>query len=352
MEGSKRLVAGIEGTALLPPEIERFCKAPPFGFLLLKKNIESASQVRQLIEELHSFGTPRPLVFVDQEGGPVDRIGPLLGQRFPSPASVAGKGSDRVHENAYLMGRAARILGFDASFAPVVDLAQPGTGAVILGERCFGFHAEDAVLAGMMFVNGLARAGIASCLKHFPGLGRGAVDAHQALPVVDAHDVDLMVTDVMPFTRLARSADAVMVGHASYPLLSGEDLPASQSRAIYRILREKCRFPGLVFSDDLNMGALLGTLPERALRVAAAGSDVVVVTRPGDLYLDIADAAGRYEEPGLSERMERFRDRCPSSPVAFSEAAWTGLANELEAFNRELARPARTQETRGEIGDG
>jgi len=71
------------------------------------------------------------------------------------------------------MGRAARLLGFDVDFAPVLDLAQPGTGAVVLEGRCFGFHPEDVTLAGLVFLHGLARAGVGSCVKHFRGWDAG-----------------------------------------------------------------------------------------------------------------------------------------------------------------------------------
>ena len=143
----------------------------PFGFLLLSRNLSSAVQAAELTAELRSLGKPEPLLFVDQEGGTVDRLGPLL--------------------------------GFDADFAPCVDLGLRIPGEVVLASRTFGFHAEDVVVAGMVFLHRLTRAGIASCLKHFPGLGHGKVDSHTELPVVDAHDVDLMVTDVAPFTRPA-----------------------------------------------------------------------------------------------------------------------------------------------------
>ena len=63
----------------------------------------------------------------------------------------------------------------------MLDLAQPGTGAVVLEGRCFGFHAEDVVLSGMMFLHGLARAGLATAVKHFPGsAARGRTRASRA----------------------------------------------------------------------------------------------------------------------------------------------------------------------------
>ena len=146
--------------------------SPRFGlsaFFLSKQNLLSAPQAASLLEALRGSVDPAPLLFVSQEGGSEDPIGPLLGTPCASAAACAAAGTDRVHENAYLMGRAARLLGFDVDLAPVLDLAQPGTGAVVLEGRCFGFHAEDVVLSGMMFLHGLARAGLATAREALPG---------------------------------------------------------------------------------------------------------------------------------------------------------------------------------------
>jgi len=277
-------------------------------------------------------------------------VGPLLGVPFASAAACAEAGTDRVHENAYLMGRAARLLGFDADFAPCLDLAQPGTGAVVLEGRCFGFHAEDVVIGGMVFLHGLARAGLATCLKHFPGLGRGAVDSHVKLPVVDAHDVDLMVTDVAPFARLARGADGVMVGHAAYPgFEDGAILPASLSPRIHAILRGPVRFGGVVYSDDLEMSALDGTLPERAERAARAGCDVLVLSKTFDAY---AEAAARVaalgEDRAREDRIAALRRRVADAPrPRFTEEAWANLAEEAQAFAELMSRPREKRKDDG-----
>ena len=275
----------------------------------------------------------------------MDRLGPLLGQPFASAADVVAAGSDRVHENAFLMGRACRLLGFDADFAPCVDLGLRIPGEVLVAGRTFGFHAEDVVVAGIVFLHGLARAGIASCLKHFPGLGRALADTHNELPVVDAHDVDLMVTDFAPFTRLAPIADGVMVAHAAYPDLSGQVVPASLSPEIYAILRGPVRFGKAVFSDDLNMAALPGPLSDRAARAAAAGCDVLVVSRPGDAWEESIRKVRQAEERdqdarGRERRLRTFRERCSAAPrPAFTSLAWDDLSAAVAAFNELLAQP-------------
>jgi beta-N-acetylhexosaminidase len=242
------------------------------------------------------------------------------------------------------MGRAARLLGFDVDFAPCLDLAQPGTGAVVLAGRTFGFHSEDVVVAGTVFLHGLARAGVASCVKHFPGLGRGPVDSHEALPVVDAHDVDLMVTDVAPFTRLARAADGVMVGHAAYPGFTGDETPASLSPRIHAILRERIGWDGVVYSDDLGMGALGGTsFPDRVSKAARAGCDVLVVSgslAEAEMAADRLEAEGLAERPEALVRIAALRRRCDSFPrTRFGPEAWDALRAESEAWLEELSRP-------------
>jgi beta-N-acetylhexosaminidase len=335
-------VFGLEGSELSPRERTLFASLPPLGFILFRRNLSSPSQVSSLIGELRGVAAPAPLLFVDQEGGTVDRIGPLLGVPFPSAARAASMGTDRVHECAYLMGRAARLLGFDVDFAPVLDLAQPGTGAVVLEGRCFGFHPEDVTLSGTVFLHGLVRAGVATCVKHFPGLGRGPVDSHVSLPVVDAHDVDLMVTDVHPFTKLARRADGVMVAHAAYPGFTGEPVPASLSAFIYELLRKRLGFDGVAYTDDLTMGALGGTLPERSAAAARAGADVLVVAKGIDEY---EECVARVEEASglpadVARRLDDLRRRCLDAPrPGFTEPAWTALAGEARAFLESLERP-------------
>lgn len=344
----RRLLVGLEGPSITAYERRLFRRSPPFGVILLPHNLASAPQVAALVEETRSLADPAPLLFVDQEGEPVDRIGPLLSLSFPSASECSQKGTDFVHECAYLMGRAARLLGFDVDLAPVVDLGQPGTGAVILAGRTFGFHAEDVALAGMVFLHGLARAGLASCLKHFPGLGRGSVDSHVSPPVIDAHDVDLMVTDVAPFRRLHRMADGILVGHGAYPGITGEPTPASISPRIHEVLRS-LGFEGLSISDDLAMGALEGPLPERAEHAARAGCDVLCLSGPFGAYEEAIARVAALEPPrGLEARLAALQRRCAGAPrPSFSEAGFDRLADEAQGFLSRLASP---REQRGDSG--
>lgn len=343
---ASRFVFSLSGPEL--PEAERRFLAAlrPLGIVLSKQNLQTPSQSASLLEALRGLYSPAPFLFVSQEGGSEDPIGPLLGTPCASAAACAAAGTDRVHENAYLMGRAARLLGFDVDLAPVLDLAQPGTGAVVLAERCFGFHAEDVVLSGMMFVHGLARAGLATAVKHFPGLGRAGKDTRVTRPVVDAHDVDLLVTDVAPFAKLARGADAVVVCHAAYPGFTGGDTPASSSPKILGVLRDFVRFEGVALADDLVKGALDGTLPDRAERAARAGCDALIVSAQSDAWEECAsrvEALGN--DPGRDARFAALRRRVGDAPrPRFDEEAWKKLAEEAAAFSELLRKPRQKRE--------
>jgi beta-N-acetylhexosaminidase len=341
-------VFGLSGPELADPERRLLVALRPLGILLSKQNLLSAPQAASLLEALRGLYSPAPLLFVSQEGGSEDPIGPLLGTPCASAAACAAAGTDRVHENAYLMGRAARRLGFDVDLAPVVDLAQPGTGAVVLEGRCFGFHAEDVVLAGMMFLHGLARAGLATAVKHFPGLGRAARDTRVARPVVDAHDVDLMVTDVAPFAKLARGADAVVVGHAAYPGFTGDDTPASFSPKLLGMLRGAVRYEGVSLADDLLKGALDGALPERAERAARAGCDALLVSAKSETWEEcVSRVAALGEDPARDARLTALRRRVADAPrPRFDGDAWKKLAEEAAAFGELLSKPRPRREDR------
>jgi beta-N-acetylhexosaminidase len=338
---TSRFVFGLSGPALSAEESRLLAALRPLGIFLSKQNLQTPSQSASLLEALRGLYSPPPLLFISQEGGSEDPIGPLLGTPSASAAACAAAGTDRVHENAYLMGRAARLLGFDVDLAPVLDLAQPGTGAVVLEGRCFGFHAEDVVLAGMMFLHGLARAGLATAVKHFPGLGRASADTRLTRPVVDAHDVDLMVTDVAPFTKLAHGADGVIMGHAAYPGFTGDDTPASFSPKLLGVLRGPVRFEGVAFADDLVKGALDGALPDRAERAARAGCDAFIVSGRSEAWEECASrVAALGEDPARASRFASLRRRVADAPrPRFTEEAWAKLAEEAAAFAELMAKP-------------
>jgi beta-N-acetylhexosaminidase len=293
---------GIAGPQLTDAERKILKAHPPYGVILFRRNLDELAQSQALIRELKELGAR--FLFVDQEGGPVDRLAGLLAPT-PSFQAAARRGAARWLGD--LAGAALTVLGFDVDLAPVVDRCAEGAGARVLGERCASADPREVLLAGGEFLEGLHRRGIGGCLKHFPGLGRARLDTHKALPVLEP-DPHQDALDIAPFEGLMRSAHAVMISHLGGP----DGLPASLSPELAtRLLRGRLGFDGAAFSDDLEMGAVdaFGDLPERCVRAAAAGCDLLFVCRQIERYPECV-AAVEAGVPGQrrDEAAQRLED--------------------------------------------
>ena len=134
-----------------------------------------------------------------------------------------------------------------------------------------------------------------------------------------------------------------MVGHAAYPgFEGGAILPASLSPRIHGILRGPVRFDcGVVYSDDLEMSALEGTLPERAERAASAGCDVLILSKTFEAYEEaVTRVAALGEDRARAERLDALRRRVAGAPrPRFTEEAWVKLAEEAAAFAESMSKP-------------
>jgi len=145
---------------------------------------------------------------------------------------------------------------------------------------------------------------VAGCLKHFPGLGRAAVDSHLDLPRI-GDDPAALESDLVPFRSLGGRAPAIMVSHAA---MGEARLPATLDRNVATgLLRGAAGFAGLAISDDLEMGALsaFGTLSERAAAAFEAGCDLLCVGKDTAALPASAEAIERRATPSRREEAER-----------------------------------------------
>jgi beta-N-acetylhexosaminidase len=127
---------------------------------------------------------------------------------------------------------------------------------------------------GRGVLEGLAAAGVAGVVKHIPGHGRAGADSHKALPTVTASDADLEA-DIAPFRTLSHWPIA-MTAHVCFTAWDAEN-PATQSPfVISQVIRQRIGFDGLLLTDDLDMEALSGSVPQRAARAVAAGCDIAL----------------------------------------------------------------------------
>jgi beta-N-acetylhexosaminidase len=257
------------------------------GIVLFTRNLVDAHQVFDLTSRLQAVareaGHPYPLLIAtDQENGMVQRLGSAV-TPFPGNMALGAIGDEHtVLEVAESTGQELKSLGINMNLAPDVDVNNNPTNPVI-GVRSFGDDAPTVARLAAAAVQGYQRAGIVSCLKHFPGHGDTATDSHLGLPVLPFTRERLHSLEFLPFASGVRAgADTVMTAHVALPLLtSGDRTPATLSSSlIEELLRGYLNYQGVIISDCLEMEAIAGTVGTASGAVLAlrAGIDLVLVS--------------------------------------------------------------------------
>ncbi|QBX99880.1 glycoside hydrolase family 3 protein [Rhodophyticola sp. CCM32] len=278
MTGASATILGCAGPVLTPDEAAFFAETRPWGFILFARNIETPDQLRRLTGDLRkAVGRDAP-VLIDQEGGRVQRMGPPHWRQWrPALDQVRAAGPDRAARSmglrARLIADELRDVGIDANCAPLADVARDTTHPVLLN-RLYGTKVPDIVAVARAVAEGLLAGGVLPVLKHLPGYGLGAVDSHKTLPRVTAPLDHLRAVDFAAFRPLA-DLPMGMSAHMVYEAIE-DGLPATMSPALIAMIRDEIGFQGLLMTDDLSMGALSGTLAERATLSRRAGCDIIL----------------------------------------------------------------------------
>jgi beta-N-acetylhexosaminidase len=303
------LVVGLPGvTAADDPLVDRLAAVGVAGVMLRDENIVDEDQVTDLVDGLRQRLGPDLLVAVDDEGGRVSSMR-ALGQSVTSARRLGQRGAEAARDAGEDLGELAGSVGIDWAFAPVADL-DDGPASGVIGDRSFGSEPAEVATTAGAFAAGLHQAGMAVTVKHFPGHG-GDGDPHRGDTVDTTSVEELRAEDLVPFEALVHEgAEAVMVGHVSYPTIWG-DRPASLEAGAYELLRD-LGFEGVAITDALGMGAVHARFGfDRAPAMAvAAGADAVLVTQ-GDqvdvLHAGLVEAVldGRLDEARLDEAVRR-----------------------------------------------
>ncbi|MGJ7441191.1 glycoside hydrolase family 3 N-terminal domain-containing protein [Aquipuribacter sp. MA13-6] len=345
----RRLALGVlmgcfEGTAL-PAWVAQDLADGLGSVCLFGSNLTGDDQqAADLVAQVHA-ARPDCLVALDEEGGDVTRLDQHVGSRTVG-AAVLGAAADvdltrRVHAD---LGERLAAVGVDLDLAPVLDVNSAADNPVI-GSRSFGADPTDVEHHGTAAVRGLMDAGVAACVKHFPGHGDTRQDSHVQAPVLDVPLELLRARELLPFAAaVAAGAEALMTAHVRVPALD-PDHPASTSARTTSLLRDELGFDGVVVTDALDMAGVSGPQAHGSVEAAAvasltAGADLLclgadwdrdrvhrvvdaVVRAVGDGRLEqerLVEAAGRVSALGHRARQRRER-RSPTRRTPQAEAA-------------------------------
>ena len=280
---------GVGGDRLTPGEVAAIETYHIGSTWLVNWRTGGIEVIRPLTAEIQALATESNthgigfFVGADQEGGQIQRLtGPGF-SRIPSALEQGRLSTSILQVDAVDWGRELKTAGVNLNFAPVMDVVPPGADAtnepIGVLQREYGHDPTTVGSHGAAVIRGMAQTGIATTLKHFPGLGRVVGNTDTVVGVVDS-----TTTADDPYIEAFRAgiqagAPFVMVSLATYSAIDPEHLAVFSSTIMRTLLRNQLGFDGVVMSDDLGAAASVSSLTPgaRATAFIVAGGDLMIV---------------------------------------------------------------------------
>lgn len=282
MTESQTLILGCAGTSLSREEKSFYRGECPWGFILFARNISEPEQIRDLVAEMRDcIGRPEAPVFIDQEGGRVQRLRPPLAPNYPAGAAFGALYRENEEAGLRAAWLLARLHAFDllrygitADCLPVLDVPVEGANDVI-GARAYAKDPSIVTALGRAAAEGLMSGGVIPVMKHIPGHGRAFADTHLELPTVTTPLKELRRHDFAPFQALNHLPMA-MTAHVIFSAVDPNNPSTTSGKVVEEVIRGEIGFDGLLVSDDTSMKALSGDFQTKAASILAAGVDLVL----------------------------------------------------------------------------
>jgi beta-N-acetylhexosaminidase len=349
------IMTGVPGKELDAETARLFRRVQPGAYILFGRNLESAAQLRKLIDDLRDLSDVEPIITIDQEGGRVSRLR-LIGNEPPNAQQLRNKNDiDLIRQHGDITGRLLRLFGFNLDLCPVLDISFDDDAENSLRGRCYGKTVDQVVRNAGAFNQAMRAQGIASCGKHFPGYSAATSDAHYQLPRIDRTREELDQNELAVFRAFVGRGgspnrpeavdvnrpyleegitDSMMICHGWYPCFESQPTPATVSRRIVTdLLRNEFGFGGLVMTDDLDMGAILtGYRLDETIRCTIdAGNDIVMLCHRVPEIETVRQILGSLPSDQI-ERAQQYVSEFKknlSPPYKFSENAFQEINQEI-----------------------
>lgn len=255
----------------------------PGGVIIMGENIESDSQVVQLISDMQKSSKTPLFVGVDEEGGIVSRLGsnPSISMgNVGSMQSIGATGDSRkAYEVGHVLAEGIKQYGFNMDFAPDADvLTNPANYEI--GSRSFG--SEPNLVADMVSneVKGMQEYGVSAVSKHFPGHGGVIGNSHNNLQYIGTEMNDLQSCEFLPFAAaIDADTDAILISHLVLTAYESETPSTLSKQVVTGLLREELGYQGVVITDSFQMGSITENYNQgmAAVMAISAGCDMVLM---------------------------------------------------------------------------
>lgn len=270
-----------------------------------------APAIARLQSVATAAGVVPPHVSADEEGGLVQSVsGPGIPE-WPAAVDQGRWSTSDLRSKATAWADALKSLGLTLNLAPVADVVAQSAMSTNLPIgvplRNYGTTPETVSERVSVISEALKSAGLASTVKHFPGLGRVTTNTDSAATTVDnittVDDVNLL-----PFAAAVDSGvAAVMVSSARYPRIDSYQPAMFSHKIVTDLLRSKLHFRGLVLSDDLASAKAVASTPvnARAVNFLLAGGDMIVIVVAADFRpMVTAVLASAHGSPSMTARVK------------------------------------------------
>jgi beta-N-acetylhexosaminidase len=328
------ILTGVPGYELDSETAALFRRVQPGGFILFGRNIQSAVQLRKLIDDLRDVSEVEPIITIDQEGGRVSRLR-LIGNEPPNAQQLRDRDDvSLVRRHGEITGRLLRLFGFNLDLCPVLDISFDDDADNSLRGRCYGKNVEQVIRLAGAFNDGMRGEGILSCGKHFPGYSAATVDAHHDLPKIERSRAELDLEELAVFRQFVGTVDSMMICHGWYPAFNAAKRPASLSREIVtNLLREEFAYEGLIMTDDLDMGAILNEygLKDTIRFAIEAGNDWVMICHRVDSIGEVHSTLGKLPPAQIERALQSVAQTKATlaAPYEFSEAKFKEIDGQI-----------------------
>lgn len=253
------------------------------GYVLFKSFFENKTeqQVKTEIANLQKTAKIPLLIAVDEEGGSVVRVSAnpnLVKEPCLSSRELYKKGGfEEIKQDTIRKSKVLENLGINLNFAPVVDIATSPNDYMY--KRAFGEGKELTSEYAKTVIRESKKTKVSYTLKHFPGYGNNK-DTHVGNSVDTRTYEEICENDLEPFRAgIEEGAEVVMVSHNVVTSID-ENVPASISLAIHKLLREELNYSGIIITDDMKMGAIKEkySLEEAVAKAILAGNDMMILS--------------------------------------------------------------------------
>lgn len=306
---------GVEHVNRVPQWQEKFidCKVPA-PFLTPGVYSGQLNDFRRLAFDRRGLGLPMHVVADCEAAG--GNFAPPYMISMPQAMGFGDLGDlDLLERSWRAMARQLKAVGIDWLHSPVVDVNTNPRNPEISARS---FSADPAVVTACAAANlrGMKAGNVINCLKHYPGRGDSAEDAHFGLPVINASREALMSIHLRPYRELiaAGGVESVMLAHTVFPRLDPAAEVATVSEYLIReLLRGELGFEGVITTDSLTMGGLMArySVSEAAIRAINYGVDLLLLKDENalrfELHRDLVEAVrqGRIAEATVDRSLCR-----------------------------------------------